>query len=124
MAVLGIGHVLRDAEMRDLIVLEHLVDRIDRAAGHAGGVELPDPGVGGFLLGELADRSVERVAVLGARRGGGVFGIVHELRRADRLRAAFPDPPARGRKIHGYTYSLILVTRSEQTKLSLPSHSV
>ena len=38
-AVLVVRHVLRDAEMLDLGVLEHLVDRIDRAAGHAGGVE-------------------------------------------------------------------------------------
>jgi hypothetical protein len=36
-----------------------------------------------------------RVAVPGARRGGGIFGIDHKLARADRLRAAFPDPPAR-----------------------------
>src|SRR5262245_43526849 len=40
-AVLVVRHVLRHAEMLDLGVLEHLVDRIDRAAGHAGGVELP-----------------------------------------------------------------------------------
>jgi len=70
MTVLGIRHVLRDAEMLDLVVLEHLVDRIDRAAGHAGGVELPDPGVGGFLFSERADLSVERVAVFRARRRG------------------------------------------------------
>src|SRR5713226_7725336 len=38
---LRIRHVLRDAEMLDLVVLEHLVDRIDRATGDAGGVELP-----------------------------------------------------------------------------------
>ena len=44
-AVLGVGRVLGDAEMLDLIVLEHLVDRIDRPAGHAGGIELSDPGI-------------------------------------------------------------------------------
>ena len=33
MTVLGIWHVLRDAEMSDLGVPEHLVDRIDRTAG-------------------------------------------------------------------------------------------
>src|ERR1035437_10508771 len=34
--VLCVRHILCDAEMLDLGVLEHLVDRIDRAAGHAG----------------------------------------------------------------------------------------
>jgi hypothetical protein len=34
--------------MPNLRILEHPVDRIDRAAGHAGGVELGDPGLGGF----------------------------------------------------------------------------
>jgi len=33
-AVLLIRHVLRDAEMLNLCIFEHLVDRIDRAAGH------------------------------------------------------------------------------------------
>ena len=95
-AVLRIGHVLRDAEMFYLGVVEHLVDRIDRPAGHAGGVEFLHPGVGGFRHGEFADLRIERVAVLRARRRGGIVGIGHKLRRADRLRATLPDPPAGG----------------------------
>ena len=73
MTVLVIGHVLGDAEMLDLGVVEHLVDRVDRAAGHAGGVELADPGLGGFLLRELSDRGVEGVTI---RRAGGRCGVV------------------------------------------------
>src|SRR5215213_11658556 len=95
-AVLVVRHVLGDAEVLDLGVVEHLVDRIDRAAGHAGLVQFPDPGVRRFLLGQLADYFVQRVAVLRARGRGGVIGIGDQIRRADRLRAAFPDPPARG----------------------------
>jgi hypothetical protein len=86
--VLGIRHVLRDAEMLDLSVLEHLVDGIDRAAGHADRVELPDPGVARFLFSEFADLRVERVAVLGTRRRGGVFGAGRKVGRADRRRSA------------------------------------
>src|SRR5205085_1476448 len=41
MAVVFVRHVLRDAEMPNLRILEHLVDRIDWSAGHAGGVEFP-----------------------------------------------------------------------------------
>src|SRR5215212_8610915 len=70
-SVLGVRHILRDAEMLDLGVLEHLVDRIDRAAGDPGGVEFANPSLGGFLFSQLVDRGVERVAVLRARRGGG-----------------------------------------------------
>src|SRR3977135_2934579 len=81
--------------MLDLIVLEHLVDGIDRAAVHAGGVELPDPGVGGFLFSERADLGVERVAVLGAGRRCGVFGAAWKVGRTDRLGTALPDPSAR-----------------------------
>jgi hypothetical protein len=68
-AVLFIRHVLGDAEMPHLRIIEHLVDRIDRAAGYAGGVKLPDPGLGQFLLGELVDRGVELIVRAG-RRGG------------------------------------------------------
>jgi hypothetical protein len=35
----------------DLVILRHPVDRIDWPAGHAGFIELPDSGVGGFPLG-------------------------------------------------------------------------
>ena len=73
-------------EMLDLFVLEHLIDRIDRATGHAGGVELPDPGMGRFLLSQRVDLDIERIAVLGTCRCGGVFGVGHELGRARRRR--------------------------------------
>src|SRR5215213_8891292 len=93
-AVLVVRHVLGNAEVLDLGVVEHLVDRIDRAAGHAGLVQFLDPGVRRFLFGELADYFVQRVAVLRARGRGGVIGIGDQFGRADRLRAAFPYPPA------------------------------
>src|SRR5712671_6067976 len=95
-AVLAIGHVLGDAEVLNLGVIEHLVNRVDRPAGHACGVEVADPCLGGFLLSELADRSIERVAVFRPRRRGGVIRISDKFWRADRLRAALPDPPASG----------------------------
>jgi len=63
--VLGIRHILRDAEMLDLSVLEHLIDGIDRPTGHAGGIEFADPGVGGFFSVSFADLGVERIPVLG-----------------------------------------------------------
>src|SRR3977135_1803478 len=85
--------------MLHLGIVEHLVDRIDRAAGHAGGVEFFDPGLGGFLFSELADLSIEGIAVLRARRRGGVVGIGYEFGRADRLRAALPDASPRGSDI-------------------------
>src|SRR2546421_4450669 len=96
MAVLGVRHVLRDAEMLDLGILEHLVDRIDWAAWHAGCVEFADPGLGGFLFSELVDGRVERVAIFRAGRRGGVVRISYEFGCADRLRATLPDPPASG----------------------------
>src|SRR5439155_15934592 len=92
--VLVIGHVLRDAEMLDLRILEHLVDGIDRTTGHAGVVQFLDPGLRRFFLGELVDHRVQRVAVLRARRRAGVIGIAEELRRADRLGATLPDAAA------------------------------
>jgi hypothetical protein len=80
--ILGVRHILRDAEMLDLFVLEHLIDRIDRATRNASGVELPDPGIGRFLLSERVDLRIERIAVLGTCRRGGIFGVGHELERA------------------------------------------
>jgi hypothetical protein len=74
MAVLGVRHTLGDAEISDLGILEHLLDRTDRPAGHAGGVELRDPGLGGLRISELAKFGIERIAVPGARRRGGVSG--------------------------------------------------
>jgi len=56
--------------------------------------EVLDPGLGGFLLGELVDRGVQRVAVLGACRCGGVVGIGDETRApsvcAQRSRSVLP----------------------------------
>src|SRR5438477_12068547 len=94
MAVLGVRHVLRDTEMLDLGILEHLVDRIDWAAWHAGRVEFANPGLGGFLFSELVDGRIERVAVFRAGRRGGVVRIGYEFGCADCLRAAFPDSPS------------------------------
>src|SRR5579863_2643554 len=70
-----VGDVLGDAEMLNLGVREHLVDRIDRAAGDPSGVEFLDPGLSGFLLGELVDLGIKRVAVLRARRTRDVVGV-------------------------------------------------
>src|SRR6202046_2629135 len=43
LALVLLGHALRDAEMLHLRVGEHLVDRVDRATGHAGLVYAFDP---------------------------------------------------------------------------------
>ncbi|MGY4334582.1 hypothetical protein ACVWWG_008999 [Bradyrhizobium sp. LB7.2] len=94
-AVFIVRHLLRDAEMLDLRVFEHLVDGVDRPAGHAGLVELTDPGLGGLRQGTLLDLGIECVAVLGAGWRGHIVGVAVEFRRADRLRAALPDPATR-----------------------------
>jgi hypothetical protein len=47
--LLLIRNVLSDTELRDLGVVEHLVDRVDLAAGHARGMS-SDPGVRAFLF--------------------------------------------------------------------------
>jgi len=86
--------MLGHAEMLDLRVREHLVDRIDRAAGHARGIELLDPGLARLLLGVLLISAFERLAVLRAVRGGGVFRPVRQVGRADRLAEAEPDAAA------------------------------
>src|SRR6185437_10681333 len=99
MAVLGVGNVLGDAEVFYLRVLKSLVDRIDRAAGHAGLVQLPDPGVGRFLLGELVELGIERLAVLRAIGSRDIFGALDEFGRAERLGAALPDLSTGGRDV-------------------------
>src|SRR6185437_9706242 len=88
MAVLGVGNVLRDAEVFYLRILKGLVDGVDRTAGHAGLVQFLDPGVGRFLLGELVDLGIQRLAVLRAVRRGDIFRSLDEFGRAERLGAA------------------------------------
>src|ERR1700734_837532 len=68
LALVLLGHALRDAEMLHLRVGEHLVDRVDRATGHAGLVHALDP-FGAAAADEIAiDLGVERIAVLRAPR--------------------------------------------------------
>src|SRR5580658_5741720 len=69
LALVLLGHALGDAEMLHLRVGEHLVDRVDRATGHAGLVHAFDP-FGAAAADEMAiDLGIERIAVLRARRG-------------------------------------------------------
>src|SRR6185312_6151227 len=96
MAVLGVRHVLGNAEMFDLSITEHLVDRIDRTAGHTGGVQLLDPKVGRSPFRKAVDRRIQRVAVLRARGRRGVIRIVDEFGGADRLGATLPYSSASG----------------------------
>ena len=95
-AAFGVRHVLGDAEMLHLRIREHLVDRIDRAARHAGGIEFLHPGLARFFLGELVDLGVECFSVLRAVGTGGVFGPVRQIGRADGFGKALPDPSPRG----------------------------
>jgi len=91
-----IGHVLGDAEMLDLRIRKYLVNRIDRAARHAGGVEFLHPGLARFFLGEPVDLGVEYFSVLRAVGPRGIFGPVRQVRSAERFGKALPDPAARG----------------------------
>ena len=52
------------AQMLDLRVIEHLVDRVDGSAGHAALVEEIDPLGAVFRLRVFRDFGVQRVAVL------------------------------------------------------------
>src|SRR5207245_10076788 len=62
-----------DAQVLDLGVGEHLVDRMDRPARNARLVESIDP-LGAGAAGQIGlQLGVESVAVLEARRGGGVL---------------------------------------------------
>src|SRR6185312_7694544 len=96
MAVLGVGNVLGDAEVFYLRVLKGLVDRIDRTTGHAGVIQLPDPGVGRFLRGELVELGIQRLAILRAVGSRDKFRALYEFGRAERLGAALPDLSAGG----------------------------
>jgi hypothetical protein len=82
----GVGDVPGDAEMLNLRVFEHLVDRVDWDTGHVDGVEFLHSGVGA-LLGQV------RIAALSSSRflERGAVGAVNEFGLADRLREAFPD---------------------------------
>src|SRR5579885_2769975 len=72
---------LGDAEMLYLRVGKYLVDRVDRAGGHAGAVEPVDPFGAVALPGDRLDRRIERLAVLRAQPAGLVVGVVGELGR-------------------------------------------
>src|SRR4051812_2318197 len=88
---LALFHRLRHADMLDLRVGEHLVDRIDRPARHPRLVEPVDP-LGAAALDRMpVDLGIERVAVLGAAGAGRVIGIGHHVGRLDGLAEAFPD---------------------------------
>jgi hypothetical protein len=63
-----------DAEVLHLRVGEHLVHAIDRPARYAGAIQDFGPLGGRFAHKLLLDRSVERLAVLGAPVGVGIVG--------------------------------------------------
>src|SRR5712672_2514606 len=88
---LALLHRLRHADMLDLRVGEHLVDRIDRSARHARLVEPVDPLGAAALDGVPVDLGIERVAVLRAAGAGRIVGIGDHVGRFDRLAEAFPD---------------------------------
>jgi hypothetical protein len=72
----SIGQVLRAAEMLDLGVLEHLVDGIDRTAGHAGGAQVSvDSFSVSLLISALsASRLFLRTGAVASSGGGGRSG--------------------------------------------------
>src|SRR6185295_11256872 len=95
-----VADLLHDAELAHLRVRERLVDRIDRAARHAGRVERIDP-VGGAARSQVPlDVAVQAVAVLGAQRRGLVVGVLGEPGRADRVAQAQPDLAAGSGDVH------------------------
>ena len=85
------GHALRHAEMLDLRVGEHLVDRIDRPARHAGLVQALDPLGAGSAGHVRVDLGIERVAIFRARRAGLIVRILQQRRRFGGLAESLPD---------------------------------
>src|ERR1700733_4888990 len=87
---------LRDFEMPHLRIGKHLVDGINRAARHPGGVEQLDPLGAAMAVEGTLDLGVERVAILGSRGGGGVCGLARHRRIADGFAKAVPHFAAGG----------------------------
>src|SRR4051812_46364393 len=59
LAAVGACRLLRDAEVPDLRVGKHLVDRVNRPARHAGLVDDVDPVGARLRRGALVDRGIE-----------------------------------------------------------------
>src|SRR5262249_59555272 len=72
---------LCDADVLDLLVSEHLVDRIDRTAWHAKRVEDIDPFGAAFVSRALVDFRVERIAVFHPQGASGIVRMLDQLRR-------------------------------------------
>jgi hypothetical protein len=88
--------VVDDRQMPDLRIRKHLIDRVDRAAGNAGLVELLLP-IGGGLRGEdRLDIGIELAAVVRACLERLVFRLVDHLRRAECMAEARIDLARRG----------------------------
>src|SRR5688572_29390961 len=79
---------LRDAEMLDLRIVEHLIDVVDRPARHAGLVENLDPLGARLLFGVSADLLVELLAVLRAQLTGRIIRMPRHAVGAERIAEA------------------------------------
>src|SRR5262249_43855677 len=85
LAALGMAHRLGHAEMLDLRIVEHLLDVVDRAGGHAGLVEGLDPLGARPLDQHLVELLVHRLPVLRAVAHRLEARIADQMLGADRL---------------------------------------
>src|SRR5262245_15437533 len=67
---------LGNADVFDLLVREHLIDRVDRTARHSDRVEYLDPFGTALVDRALVDFRIQRVAVLGTQRAGGIIRML------------------------------------------------
>jgi len=77
-------HRAGDREVLDLRVGKRLIDAIDGAARHAGGIEQPHPVRGGLSARDRGNARVQRSAVLEARLRRCERGLELQLGRVQR----------------------------------------
>src|SRR4249920_4010925 len=99
LGTVGTLRSLRDTDVLDLLVREHLIDCINRPAWHANLVEDIYPFGAGLVHGPLVDLGVERVAVFRAQRSGRVIGMLDQLRGLKCVAQPFPHHLAGRRDI-------------------------
>ena len=85
----------RGAKVPHLRISEHLVNGVNRAAGHTTVIEDADPLVAGLGLQRVVDFGVQRNAILRTRAVALEFGALEQFRPADGIAQAHPHALAR-----------------------------
>ena len=98
--ILRVVDRLGDAQVLNLRISEHLVNRINRTARHASLVQELVPVVGGLASHDLGHTRVERLAVRRTGRRRNIVCVGKQIRRACRLAEALPDRVARRRDVN------------------------